>query len=315
MNKLTTEKFIIKANKIHKNKYNYSKTKYLNFKTNVIITCNKHGDFLCKPCRHIQKTGCQECYKELNRKTIESFRMSKETFIKRANKKHKNKYSYEDVAYVNSRLKVKIVCQLHGEFYQEPFVHLRGHGCPACGFENSANSTRLNTKDFIKKAIDIHNNIYDYSKANYISAHKNLIIVCRKHGEFKQTPNSHLRGSGCPSCCKNVSLKETKWLDSLNIPKEYRQYPLIGFKVDGFDPTTKTVYEFNGDFWHGNPKIYDLNKINIKVGITFGELYKNTLDKEETLVKEGYKVVTMWESDFQEVSQGRGSLKNRFEES
>jgi hypothetical protein len=53
---------------------------------------------------------------------------------------------------------------------------------------------------FIIKANEIHNNKYDYSKINYISAHKKLTIICPIHGQFSQTANSHLLKSGCPKC-------------------------------------------------------------------------------------------------------------------
>lgn len=298
MNKLDTEKFIKKSKVVHNNIYDYSKTNYINFKTNVIITCPIHGDFNCLPCKHLQKIGCKKCYFVKNKQTIDKFRMPLTEFINRSNKKHKNKYSYKNAIYVNARVKVKILCPIHGEFEQDPFNHLKGRGCPTCGFEQTSNSTRSNTSEFIGKSKSIHKHDYNYSKVNYISAHKQIIIICNKHGEFLQTPNSHLRGSGCPLCCKNISLKETAWLDSLNIPVEYRQYSLCGYKVDGYDPSTKTVYEFNGDFWHGNPKIYDLNKTNAKTGKTFKRLYDDTVHKERQLIKEGYTVITMWESDF-----------------
>ena len=92
------------------------------------------------------------------------------------------------------------------------------------------------------------------------------------------------------------------WLDLLKIPKKYRQVILEinnkKYKVDGFDPKTNTVYEFHGDFWHGNPIIYNQKDINSKTGTTFGELYKRTMKKEKILKKAGYKVISIWESDF-----------------
>ena len=43
------------------------------------------------------------------------------------------------------------------------------------------------TKDeFIKKANEIHNNKYDYSKVNYIDSRLKISIICPEHGEFKQ---------------------------------------------------------------------------------------------------------------------------------
>lgn len=60
--------------------------------------------------------------------------------------------------------------------------------------------TKLTTALFVGKAHQRHGNCYDYSKSHYVNAITKIIITCREHGEFPQTPNSHLNGSGCPQC-------------------------------------------------------------------------------------------------------------------
>lgn len=70
------------------------------------------------------------------------------------------------------------------------------------------------------------------------------------------------------------------------------------FKVDGYCELTNTIYEFYGDFWHGNPLIYnstDIHPLNKK---SFGELYNSTIDRENILRREGYNLITIWESDY-----------------
>ena len=57
----TTEEWIIKAKKVHGNKYDYSKSKYVNTATPIIITCRKHGDFLSFPNNHLNGNGCPKC--------------------------------------------------------------------------------------------------------------------------------------------------------------------------------------------------------------------------------------------------------------
>lgn len=57
-----------------------------------------------------------------------------------------------------------------------------------------------NISDFIKDAKNVHGSKYDYSKVNYTNNHTKVTITCRKHGDFEQTPNSHLNGRGCPKC-------------------------------------------------------------------------------------------------------------------
>lgn len=59
---------------------------------------------------------------------------------------------------------------------------------------------RLTTEEFIKKAIEIHGDKYDYSLVNYINSKEKVIILCKEHGAFKQTPGDHLTGRGCRHC-------------------------------------------------------------------------------------------------------------------
>ena len=61
-------------------------------------------------------------------------------------------------------------------------------------------------KDFILKATTIHNGKYNYSKVEYVDNHTKVCIICPEHGEFWQTPSSHLNGRGCPKCCHNIKM-------------------------------------------------------------------------------------------------------------
>ena len=63
------------------------------------------------------------------------------------------------------------------------------------------------TKEFIEQARAIHGDKYDYSKAEYIGANVKICIICPIHGEFWQTPSSHIRGKGCHKCAiDNITL-------------------------------------------------------------------------------------------------------------
>jgi hypothetical protein len=55
------KRFIEKANKIHKNKYDYTKVNYVGSKTKIIINCPIHGDFLQSPDKHLFGQGCPNC--------------------------------------------------------------------------------------------------------------------------------------------------------------------------------------------------------------------------------------------------------------
>lgn len=60
---------------------------------------------------------------------------------------------------------------------------------------------RITTEEFIKRAIKIHGNKYNYSKVEYVNIQTKVILSCPIHGDFKVTPNHHLyMKAGCPHC-------------------------------------------------------------------------------------------------------------------
>jgi hypothetical protein len=59
---------------------------------------------------------------------------------------------------------------------------------------------RVTTEDFIERAKAVHGDSYDYSLAEYQGIHKYVTIVCRKHGQFQQSPANHYQGKGCSVC-------------------------------------------------------------------------------------------------------------------
>ena len=113
-----------------------------------------------------------------------------------------------------------------------------------------------------------------------------------------------MRGRGCPSCSKTY--KQNKWLDSVGIPNDPKHREVSvrvpnrtrPIRVDGYDPKTNTVYEFNGDSWHGNPALFEPTDINHQNGKTYGELYIKTLAREKILKEAGYSIISIWESEF-----------------
>ena len=120
--------------------------------------------------------------------------------MERSTKIHKNKYDYSLSKYEGGKDKICIICPKHGKFYQTPSSHLRGSGCFLCRNKRIGDSRRINTEEFIKRAIKIHGTKYNYAKVVYVSFHKKVTIVCKKHGDFLQTPANHLHGFVCRKC-------------------------------------------------------------------------------------------------------------------
>ena len=196
--KKTKEEFIKEATEKHNGKYDYSKVEYVGALTKVCIICSEHGEFKQAPNDHLKGCGCPKCAKE-------RCRSSKEEFIEKAKEIHGDKYDYSKVVYVNSKTNVCIICYEHGEFWQLPFVHTKGHGCQKCS------GCYVPTKEeWIASARKVHGNKYDYSKTEYINDKTKVCIICPEHRAFWQIPNSHLSGCGCPNCgTENSREKQT----------------------------------------------------------------------------------------------------------
>ena len=75
--------------------------------------------------------------------------------------------------------------------------------------------------------------------------------------------------------------------------------PNTPYRVDGYCEETNTIYEYHGDYWHGNPDVYPSDEINKTNKKTMGELYENTIQREQLLRSLGYNVVVMWESEWE----------------
>ena len=85
-------------------------------------------------------------------------RLTTKQFIEQARLKHGDKYDYSKVDYMTAKIKIIIICSVldHGEFTQTPSNHLTGYGCRKCGVICARAKQTSNTKDFIKKAKEIH---------------------------------------------------------------------------------------------------------------------------------------------------------------
>ena len=174
-------------------------------------------------------------------------KLTNKQFKKKANQIHGNKYCYPD-NYKNSRTKIRIICPIHGEFWQTPASHLFGIGCPDCGYLYLSNLNKSTLEDFITKAILLHGYKFDYSEGTYTNNWTKIKIICLKHGEFYQTPSDHLTGYGCPKC--KASKGETtimRILEKHDI-KYIHQYklPHYNYEYDFYLPDCNLLIEFHG---------------------------------------------------------------------
>ena len=126
--------------------------------------------------------------------------------------------------------------------------------------------------------------------------------------------------SECIICAnRNYSKMAIEWLEDImqneNIHIQHAEnggeYLIeeLSIRIDGYCKETNTVYEFHGDFWHGNPDVYpDQEMANRVNGKTYGFLYSKTVSKINSIKALGYNVVEMWENDY--LKRGSTTLEN-----
>lgn len=246
MRKTTKEEFIKRAKKIHGDKYDYSKVKYVDTHTKVCIVCPNHGEFWQTPHEHLKYKGCKKCADDARKTPLE-------VFINASKQTHGDKYDYSKANYINTFTKVCIICSKHGEFWQTPDVHLRGCGCPICGKEKP-NRVRTTLKEFIKKAKEVHGNKYDYSKVEYKGSKERVCIICPKHGEFWQTPYSHISGHGCKYCSNKhkgdrVRQHDTDWFIKKAKEVHGDKYDYTKSEYKAINRKLCIICPEHGEFW------------------------------------------------------------------
>ena len=176
-----------------------------------------------------------------------------EEFVKKAKQVHGDKYDYSKAEYKDNRTKICIICKEHGEFWQRPNDHLNGQGCPKCGNIAKKQKQLFTREEFIKRAIAVHGNYYDYSKVEYNGMHNKVCIICPKHGEFWQTPANHLSGKMCLKCSINTRSNKRKYSReefikrAIAVHGNYYDYS----KVEYINDSTKVciICPKHGEFW------------------------------------------------------------------
>ena len=261
---LNTDIFVKRAKEIYGDTIDYSKAHYVNSRTPINLICPIHGEFQLKANDHLNNgRGCPKCG---NLKKGGLKRMLKEEFVEKVRAIHGNKYDYSKVEYINNRTKVCIICPKHGEFWQEPWSHIDGHGCPKCANEKLAFEQTFTTEQFIEKAKVVHGNKYDYSHTIYQGYSNPVTIICPKHGEFQQIASYHLNGNGCQRCGleMQVSNSEIEIRDFIcNILKnteiKFNNRSVLSghYELDIYIPSKKLAIEYDGIFWHSEAKKSD----------------------------------------------------------
>ena len=203
----TTKEYIEECKQLG---YDFPIEEYINTKTKIKHKCNKCGNIYIKtPDKHLQGQGCPNCA------LISSSTKQKKTSKAYYNECKERGLDLPIEPYVNNHTKIKHRCNKCGNIYEQiPNSHLQGRSCPVCSFSISSKKQRKNNDKYIKECKQKE---YDLPVEQYINARTKIKHRCSKGHIYKQTPDSHLRGSGCPYCSKKKKKTSQSYFNECNI--------------------------------------------------------------------------------------------------
>jgi len=193
----------------------------------------------------------------------------------------------------------------------DPNNRMSGNNCPFCCNQQVCIHSSLYTKyPQLMLEWDYERNIYFPWTVSTHSKYK-FWWICKINPTHRWEAYSYNRidhDSGCPTCAiAGFSKAQIKWIKEMesnygitirHALSEGGEFKIseIG-KVDGYCLETNTVYEYHGDYWHGNPLKYNSESINEVNGITFGELYRRTMERDMNIRLLGYNLITKWTTE------------------
>lgn len=225
----------------HGTKYDYSKTVYKGIQQRVTVICRDRGQFDQIARNHMNGSECPQC-KLIERRKWQT--LTTEKFIQKAKLIYGDIYDYSKVIYKRNDVNVTIICDKHGEFEQRASTHLEAHRCPTCGRE----SMKYSSEKFVEKAKLIHGEKYDYSESKYLGSNEKVVIICRIHGKFRQTPSCHYLND-CPRCSSGKSEERCReiFCSIMNVPfPNSRPKWLQKLTLDGYNEDLKLAFEYQG---------------------------------------------------------------------
>lgn len=188
--------FIEKAQLIYGDSYDYSDIDFVDSKTPIQLSCKIHGDFSMRPANHLNGQHCRSCKRDANAAALKQ--KSTDVFIAKARLVHGETFDYSKANETDDRGRSRLICKVHGEFWQFRNNHLEGRGCRLC----SSIARTTTVPEFIRRSEATHGEgTYGYSLVKGFSTTRDKVaIICPVHGVFEQIARDHMRNTGCPSC-------------------------------------------------------------------------------------------------------------------
>ena len=295
--RLNFNDFKEKCEKINPDKFEFIDENYQGYNYRIGIKCKKCRNTFLALVKNLLNTGGYGCPHCKNSIIGEKNSLTSEEFYTRCEKKHNNYYTYPKKDFTDMYSVFSFVCPIHGEKITKAINHLTGCKCNECALLDIGNSSRLTLEEFLIQARSAHTpNRYNYDKYKYVNFKTKGEIFCNECNKiFFQSPESHVRGHGCPYCFHPDSKWEVEireFINSLGIKTEKNTSILDGQEIDIYIPDKKIGIECNGIYFHsinggGKTRNYHFNKTEkcISKGIQLLHIWENEWRDSKDLLK------------------------------
>jgi predicted nucleic acid-binding Zn-ribbon protein len=313
MKKKTQEQYVKDVKNTHGDAIEVLET-YVNAVSPILLKCNSCSrEWSAKAHSVIEGNGCLTCSR--NRMAINK-RKTPEQYALEVKLVHGDTLEVIGT-YKTTIVKIEHRCTRCGHVWKAiPNSILAGVSCPPCSGV-TGEGTAFKTQDKYEQDLNRVHGTSIKLLGEYKGSKIRVKHLCTKCDNiWMALPGSVLNGATCPNCYRgpiNYSKKAVAWLNEeakirgIHIRHaendgEYR-IPETKFYVDGYHDQTKTIFEFHGDCWHGNPTRYKPNeRCHPFSKLTARQLYRRTVKRESIFRELGYTVITMWESDYDKKS-------------
>lgn len=285
--------------------YKLLSKEYKNLKTKLKIQCDKghsyytllwnfqHGN-RCPYCSKNPPVTWDDILQLFNKHDLEV--LSKEKDFKTAN-----------------HTKIKFRCRKCGYEHKITFSHLK--------YKNKFECPRCNNKEYpikiyfseIKKWFEDENWIVLSKEEDYVDQNSTPIhCICPKgHEQYKSVRKWRL-GRRCQYCnTSGPELQVRKFIKTLGINVLYNDrkaiYPI---ELDFYFPDLNKAIEFNGDYWHCNPKMFKEDYLHKHKQLLAKEIWDKDNNKKEKCNEKGIELFTLWNYDWEHDPEIKNKIKD-----
>lgn len=154
-------------------------------------------------------------------------------------------------------------------------------------------------------------NSFNWLNEQYVNNSRTCSDIATSLGvKSSTTIGCYLKKHNIPARSNNLKYSHTAicWLESImqseNIfiqhAENIGEYTIPGtkYKADGYCSETNTIYEFHGDCFHGNPRIFEPHiQCSPYSTLTAEQLYTKTIIRENLIKSLGYNLIIIWSSE------------------